>query len=275
MRSLDGGLRRRSAPQWRRDTGNPLSLLPPPHSVTAWESSPSALQQGQHALPLRSPSGVQGAQPPPGVQRVPLFWKTSEGGPGGTTAQAKPDPPPKEGTGHNKTIRPGYAPPYCKIRTIVLWYPMKSANGLLLFLGACRIHEHWGLTTENPPMAEALREQPKGQDPPRKAGTGANAVVRHRLFGAIPLRDASATGTRPIRDASATGTRPTRDASATAARHNRDASVPAPPEIRLTILTTYNQRSNPPPYSGQVRLGANPFISACRNAENPPSTQLS
>ncbi len=165
--------------------------------------------------------------------------------------------------------------PPCKIRTIVLWYPMKWANGLLLFLGACRIHEHWGLTTENPPVAEALREQPKGQDPPRKAGTGANAVVRHRLFGAIPLRDASATGTRPIRDASATGTRPIRDASATAARHNRDASVPAPPEIRLTILTTYNQRSNPPPYSGQVRLGANPFISACRNAENPPSTQLS
>ena len=183
--------------------------------------------------------------------------------------------PSDEGGRHNKTIRPGYAPPYCKIRTIVLWYPMKWANGLLLFLGACRIHEHWGLTTENPPMAEALREQPKGQDPPRKAGTGANAVVRHRLFGAIPLRDASATGTRPIRDASATGTRPTRDASATAARHNRDASVPAPPEIRLTILTTYNQRSNPPPYSGQVRLGANPFISACRNAENPPSTQLS
>ena len=38
------------------------------------------------ARPLRPPSGVQGAQPPPGVQRVPLFPKTSEGGPGGTTA---------------------------------------------------------------------------------------------------------------------------------------------------------------------------------------------
>ena len=42
-------------------------------------------------------------------------------------------------------------------------------------------------------MAGALREQPKGQDPPRKAGTGANAVIRHRLFGAIPLRYGSVT----------------------------------------------------------------------------------
>ena len=65
--------------------------------------------------------------------------------------------------------------------------PMKSADSPLLLLGACRIHEHWGLTTENPPVAGALREQPKGQDPPRKVGTGANAVVRHRLPGAISL----------------------------------------------------------------------------------------
>ena len=42
------------------------------------------------------------------------------------------------------------------------------------------------LTTEHPPVAGALREQPKGQDPPRKRGTGANAVVRHRLLE--PLR---------------------------------------------------------------------------------------
>ena len=81
---------------------------------------------------------------------------------------------------------------------------MKSATGPLLFLGACRIHEHWGLTIENPPVAGALREQPKGQDPPRKVGTGANAVVRHRLFGAIPLRDGYATHPRRVRDGCAT-----------------------------------------------------------------------
>ncbi len=52
------------------------------------------------------PSRVQGAQPPPGVQRVPLFLKTLEGGAGGIAAQAKPNPPLKEGAGHNKTIRP-------------------------------------------------------------------------------------------------------------------------------------------------------------------------
>ena len=44
-----------------------------------------------------------------------------------------------------------------------------------------------------PPVAGALREQPKGQDPPRKAGTGAYAVIRHRLFGAIPLHYGSVT----------------------------------------------------------------------------------
>ena len=65
-------------------------------------------------------SRVQGAQPPPGLQRVPLFPKTLEGGAGGIAAQAKPDPPPKEGVGHNQTLRPGGAPPNCKIRTIVL-----------------------------------------------------------------------------------------------------------------------------------------------------------
>ncbi len=140
------------------------------------------------------PSRVQGAQPPPGVQRVPLFLKTLEGGAGGIAAHAKPDPSLIEGAGQDKTIRPHRRadagvrgprqPPIAKSEQLCYSIPMKSATGPLLFLGACRIHEHWGLTTENPPVAGALREQPKGQDPPRKAGTGAIAVVRHRLFGA-------------------------------------------------------------------------------------------
>ncbi len=55
--------------------------------------------------------GAGGAAPAGGTGSVPLFLKTLEGGPGGTTAQAKPIPPLKEGASHNKTIRPGYAPP--------------------------------------------------------------------------------------------------------------------------------------------------------------------
>ena len=64
-----------------------------------------------------SPTRVQGAQPPPGVQRVPLFPKTSEGGAGGIAAQATPDPPLKDNAGRNKAIRLGRTPPnpYCKI----------------------------------------------------------------------------------------------------------------------------------------------------------------
>ena len=109
-----------------------------------------------------SPSRVQGAQPPPGVQRVPrnaerrphlsleggcrepnappggaggvpLYPKRLEGGAGGTTAQAKPDPPLKEGAGQNKTIRPHQRAdagvrgschiPIAKYELSVLWYP--------------------------------------------------------------------------------------------------------------------------------------------------------
>ncbi len=61
-----------------------------------------ALRNGPILPPL--PSGVQGAQPPPGLQRVPLLLKTSEGGAGGIAAHAKPNPPLMEGAGHNKTL---------------------------------------------------------------------------------------------------------------------------------------------------------------------------
>ena len=54
----------------------------------------------------RFPSGVQGAQPPPGVQRLPLFLKTLEGGAGGIAAQAKPDHSLKKGAGQSKTTCP-------------------------------------------------------------------------------------------------------------------------------------------------------------------------
>ena len=90
---------------WRAATVRDRAPLSPP-----WLGGP----------PIPPPSGVQGAQPPPGVQGgVPLFLKTSEGGAGGIAAQAKPDPPLKEGVGHNK--HPSTLPtPHCKIRTIVL-----------------------------------------------------------------------------------------------------------------------------------------------------------
>ncbi len=74
-------------------------------------------------------------------------------------------------------------------------------------------------------MAGALREQPKGQDPPRKRGAGANAVVRHRLFGAIPLHYGSVTVRyRPI------------TAYYALLRHCY-GSVPTPTKIRLISVT--------------------------------------
>ena len=175
---------------------------------------------------------MQGAQPPPGVQRVPRnaerkphlslkggcreplvpaggnrgcppVLENVGGWAGGTTAQAKLIPPLKEGAGQDKTIHPHRRAaagvrgpchtPLVKYERLCYGSPMKWAAGPLLFLGACRICSDRGLNTENPPVAGALREQPKGQDPPRKAGTGASAVIRHRRFGAIPLHDGSVT----------------------------------------------------------------------------------
>ena len=48
-------------------------------------------------------------------------------------------------------------------------------------LGACRIHLHWRLNTEHPPVAGALREQPKALDRPKKGETSANAVPTQAL----------------------------------------------------------------------------------------------
>ena len=94
---------------------------------------------------------------------------------------------------------------------------MKRAGGPLLFLGACRITSVLGESIENAPVAEGLGNIPQTHNRPRKGGTRANAVVRQALW------------------------------SHTAPRRLHDASVPANPEIRLTNLTTYNQRPNPPP----------------------------
>ena len=109
-----------------------------------------------------TPSRVQGAAPPPGVQRVPLFLKTLEGSAGGIAAHAKPGLPRKEGAGqaspsalegagHNKTIRPGSATPLAKSEQLCYNIPMKSATGPPLFLGACRIHlALWANHRESP-----------------------------------------------------------------------------------------------------------------------------
>ena len=142
---------------------------------------------GEQAVPPPFPQpGAGGAAPAGGTGGVPLYpkrWRVGRWDSG--VRQARPfaeggrapqqDHPSRESPRH---------PPIAKYERLCYSSPMKSATGPLLFLGACRIHEHWGLTTEHPPVAGALREQPKGQDPPRKAGAGANAVVGHRLLGA-------------------------------------------------------------------------------------------
>ena len=112
---------------------------------------------------------------------------------------------------------------------------MKWAPGPLLFLGACRITYVLGANHRESPCGSAGGMFPQAHNPPRKAGTGATAVVRQALR--------SHTDQRRIHDGSTTHPRRISDASATAPRRLRDASVPENPEIRLANLATYNQRT--------------------------------
>ncbi len=139
----------------------------------------------------RLPSGVQGAQPPPGVQRVPLYPETSEGGQVGQRRRPKQTLRRRRAQAKTNPSAQVMPHPPCKIRTIVLRYPHEVGHRPASLSRSLPHMFGQGDSLWTPPVAGALREQPKGQDPPRKAGTGANAVVKHRLFGAIPLRNDS------------------------------------------------------------------------------------
>ncbi len=187
---------------WVRLKAHPRRIPPslPPFSGESWEGGlfaspgkelPNA--PGEQTTPPPSPqAGCRGRSPRRGYRGSPPVPKNVGGWAGGTTAQAKPVPSLIEGARQDKTIRPHRRAdagvrgpchtPLAIYERVCYSTPMKSATGPLLFLGACRIHEHWGLTTENPPVAGALREQPKGQDPPRKAGIEANTASRLALW---------------------------------------------------------------------------------------------
>ena len=144
--------------------------------------------------PFRSSSGVQGAQPPPGgTGGVPLFSKTSEGGPGGTTAQAKPDPPLKEGAGQTKTIRPqrradagvwgSCHTPLAKYEQLCYSTPMKSATGPLLFLGACRITHVLGANHRVSPCGRGAEGTTRGARPSEEGWDRSECRCRAQALG--------------------------------------------------------------------------------------------
>ena len=60
----------------------------PPGRAKGRLGSGSKRAEASKQRPILPPSRVQGAQPPPGVQRVPLYPKTLEGGLGGTAVSA-------------------------------------------------------------------------------------------------------------------------------------------------------------------------------------------
>ena len=110
--------------------------------------------------------GAGGAAPAGGTGGVPLFPKTLEGGPGGTTAHAKPIPPLKEGASRNKTIRSRGSPtPIAKYERLCYSTPMKSATGPLLFLGACRITYVLGANHGESPCGRGAEGTTQGARP--------------------------------------------------------------------------------------------------------------
>ena len=123
------------------------------------------------APPPPPPSPKQGAgsaAPAGGTGGVPLLPKTLEGGAGGITAHAKPDPPLKEGAGHNKAPLPkrgaggagGAAPAGGTGGVPLSW---KTSEG-----GAGGIAAH---AKPDPPLMEGAR-QDKTIRPRRRADAG-------------------------------------------------------------------------------------------------------
>ena len=174
------------------------------HSLAESAGGPACAAHATH--PPSPQPGRRRRSPRRGYSESPCSQKRMEGGAGGIAAQAKPiptaeggrtprqdHPPPSPPHRRRASPPPSTAtPPIAKYEQLCYSTPMKSADSPLLFLGACRIHEHCAKHRASP-AAGALREQPKGQDPPRKPGTGACAVIRRRRFGAIPLHDGSVT----------------------------------------------------------------------------------
>ena len=144
-------------------------------------------------VPSPSPKLPEGASVPALVLGGRLGRGSGHANRSGRDSGAGQANPPAEGGRKPKQIHP---PRLCPT-------PLQNTNGCAIvshevgqparfsFSEPAAYILHWRLNTEHPPVAGALREQPKGQDPPRKVGTGVNAVVRHRLFGAIQLRNGS------------------------------------------------------------------------------------
>ena len=120
------------------DTSRHLAVcdsVPAPGYRAAWE----APRRANASSPPSPKRGAEGAAPAGGTACPPVpknvgGWSGRDSGAG----QARPSA--EGGSGHNKTIRPGYAPPLAKYERLCYSAPMKWAAGPLLSLGACHIH---------------------------------------------------------------------------------------------------------------------------------------
>ena len=181
-----------------------VSPLPAPQAAIPPSPFPSHPAEGQQA-PRRANAGSrppqsrgQGAAPPPGVQRLPLFLTTSEGGPVGQRRTPSQTPPLIEGAGQDKTIRPHRRAdagvrdpchtPLAKYERVCYSTPMKSAPARFSFSepAACGLGESiarvplWQEASEGtcPRPARPLRERLGPERMP----------LRHKLSGAAKAR---------------------------------------------------------------------------------------
>ena len=146
---------------WVRLKAHPRRIPPslPPFSGESWEGGlfPSPGKELPSApgeqTPFRPPSGVQGDSPRRGYSVSPCSQKRWRVG--------RWD----NGVRHHKPPLLPLSPSQlllAKEEQLCYSAPMKSAAGPLLLLGACRIHEHCGLTIENGRGAEGT---PQGARP--------------------------------------------------------------------------------------------------------------
>ena len=166
-------------------------------------------------------AGCRGRSPRRGYRGSPPVLE-NVGGRSGRDSGVGQARPSAEGGRRPQQDHPSRLGPYpiAKLELLCYSIPRKWAPGPLLFLGACRIHEHWGLTTENPPVAGGGGNAPHAHNHPRKAGTRANAGVRQALW--------SHTAERRISDGSTTHQRRFSDASATTPRRIHDGYATPP-----------------------------------------------
>ncbi len=182
-------------------------------------------------------AGCRGRSPRRGYRGSPPVSKTLEGGHGGTTASATISPLSLGTRGQARKC----LPPIAKEEQLCYSIPRKWAPGPLLFLGACRITYVLGANHRESPCGRGAEGTPQGARPSEEGWDRSECRCEASSLerdGSITIRYGSITV--PLQILYSSIAAPLRLVTPYYAFCY--GSMPENPEIRLTNLTTYNQR---------------------------------